>query len=141
MLIGGVLTDLFGKIRMMSFYLAGLILIVGVFCYFNDLWVKDEFIIGFIIAFYILLTFNNIALYASAMKLCSKNISATQFTLYMALANLGIAAGSGLIGPLNEMFGWEYVLGAFIPIILITSVLIRFIDFDRHDQRLKELDV
>ncbi len=121
MFIGGVLTDLLGKIRMISLYLAGLTFVVGAFCYFNNLWVYEEFIVGFIISFYILLTFNNIALYASAMKLCSKNISATQFTLYMAIANLGIAAGSGMIGPLKEMFGWEYVLAAFLPFVLLNT--------------------
>ena len=139
MIIGGLLTDLLGKIRMITLYLAGLIIVVGAFCWFSNLWVYEWVIYAFIISFYILLTFNNIALYASAMKLCSKNISATQFTLYMAIANLGITAGAAIIGPLKEITGWEYVLAAFIPIMLVTIILIRYIDFDRHEKRAAEI--
>ncbi len=140
MFIGGALTDLLGKIRMMSFYILGLMTAVGAFAFFNHLWLREEFIVGFIIAFYILLTFNTIAIFASAMKLCSKRIAATQFTLYMAVSNLGLAFGSGLIGPLKQLFNWEYVIAAYIPFLLTALILIRFIDFDKHQTKLDELE-
>jgi len=52
MFIGGALTDLLGKVRMMSIYILGLIIIVGGFSYFNNFWLNEEFVVGFIITFY-----------------------------------------------------------------------------------------
>lgn len=140
MFIGGALADFFGKIRMMTIYLGCLALIVGVFAYLNHLWANEELIIGFIIMFYILHTFNTIAIFATAMKLCSKRIAATQFTLYMAVSNLGLAAGSGMMGLLKNMVSWEYVLVTYIPFALTALSLIRFLNFDKHQVRLDELD-
>jgi PAT family beta-lactamase induction signal transducer AmpG len=140
MFIGGALTDLLGKIRMMSMYIIGLMVVVGTFSYLTNLWRYEEFVVGFIISFYILLTFNTIAIFASAMKLCSKRIAATQFTLYMAITNLGYAIGAGIIGPLKELFNWEYVIMVYIPFVLVMLVMIRFIDFDKHQKRLDELE-
>lgn len=137
---GGALTDLLGKVRMMSVYMGGLILVVGAFAYFNNLWFQQEFIMGIIISFYILHTFNTIAIFASAMKLCSKRIAATQFTLYMAVSNLGLSTGSGLIGLLKEFLSWEYVIAAYIPFLFTAFIIIRFIDFERHQKTLVELE-
>jgi PAT family beta-lactamase induction signal transducer AmpG len=140
MFIGGALTDLLGKIRMMSIYIIGLMLVVGKFSYLTNLWHYEEFVVGFIISFYILITFNTIAIFASAMKLCSKRIAATQFTLYMAITNLGYAIGAGIIGLMKELLNWEYVIMAYIPFVLVMLVMIRFIDFDKHQKRLDELE-
>lgn len=140
MFIGGALTDLLGKVRMMSIYLSGLIILVGGFSYFNNLWLNEELVVVFIISFYTLITFNTIAIFASAMRLCSKRVAATQFTLYMAISNLGLAVGAWIIGPLKEMVNWEYVILVYIPFALVMLVMIRFIDFDKHQKRLEELE-
>ena len=140
MFIGGALTDLLGKIRMMSIYLIGLIILVACFSYLNNLWMNEGIVAGFIIAFYTLITFNTIAIFASAMKLCSKRVAATQFTLYMAVSNLGLAAGAWIIGPLKELVNWEYVIPAYIPFALVMLIMIRFIDFDKHQKRMEELE-
>lgn len=140
MFIGGALTDLLGKTRMMTIYLGSLALVVGLFAYLNHLWVNEEIVIGFIIIFYTFHTFNTIAIFASAMKLCSKTIAATQFTLYMAVSNLGLAGGSGLLGPLKNNVNWEYVIAAYIPFILVALLLVRFLNFDKHQERLDKLD-
>jgi len=39
---------------------------------------------------------------ALAMSICSTRISATQFAIYMSLANLGHSAGSKIFGSLSE---------------------------------------
>ena len=140
MFIGGALTDLLGKIRMMSIYLIGLMILVAGFSYLNNLWLNEEIVVGFIIAFYTLITFNTIAIFASAMKLCSKRVAATQFTLYMAVSNLGLAVGAWIIGPLKELFNWEYVILAYVPFALVMLVMIKFIDFDKHQKRMEELE-
>lgn len=140
MFIGGALVDFFGKVRMISIYLISLMLLVGLMSLFSNLWSNDNFVIGFIIAFYILTTFNTIAIFAAAMRLCWKRVAASQFTLYMAISNLGLALGSGIIGPLTEIFNWQYVILTYILFALVMLILMRFINFDKHQKNIEELE-
>ncbi len=110
MIIGGFLIDYFGKVKMISIYMSLLILLVAAMSFLKSFWQNEVFVTGFIIGFYILLTFTTIAIFASAMQLCWKRISATQFTLYMAISNLGLAAGAALMGQLKGFLDWEFVI-------------------------------
>ena len=141
MLIGGFLIDYFGKVKMISIYLSLLILLVAIMSFLNSLWQDEVFVTGFIIGFYILITFTTIAIFASAMQLCWKRISATQFTLYMAISNLGLAAGAALMGQMKEFLNWEYVILSYIIFAGVMLVLIRFINFEKHQVRVDELDL
>ncbi len=95
MFIGGYMVDYFGKIKMLSVYLSLLIILIAVFAFMTDLWSNNIVIYAFITSYYTLYTFLCIAVFASAMHLCWKTVAATQFTLYMALSNMGRAAGAG----------------------------------------------
>jgi MFS transporter, PAT family, beta-lactamase induction signal transducer AmpG len=69
---------------------------------------------------------------ASAMHLCWKTVAATQFTLYMALSNMGRAAGAAMLGVLKTNFTWEivFLIIAAMPVIMI--ILIQLINFKKH---------
>lgn len=140
MIIGGFLIDYFGKVKMIAVYLSLLILLVASMSFLKSFWVNELFVIGFIISFYILVTFTTIAIFASAMQLCWKRISATQFTLYMAISNLGLAAGAALMGQLKNMFDWQYIFLAYILFAGVMIALIGFINFDKHRTRVNELE-
>jgi len=140
MIIGGFLIDYFGKVKMISVYLGSLIILVSAMAFLKDLWQNDLFVAGFIIGFYVLLTFTTIAIFASAMQLCWKRVSATQFTLYMAISNLGLAAGAALLGPLKDLFNWEYVILSYTVFAGVMLVLIRFINFEKHQKRVDQLE-
>jgi len=141
MFIGGFLIDYFGKVKMLSIYLITLIIVVSALSFLKFFWQNELFMIGFIIAFYTLVTFSTIAIFASSMQLCWERVAATQFTLYMAISNLGLAGGAALIRPLKGFFAWEYVLLAYIVFALIMLVLLRFIKFDKHQLRADELEL
>ena len=141
MIIGGFLIDYFGKVKMISVYLTLLILLIGAMSFLNVFWQNDVFVMGFIIGFYVLITFTTIAIFASAMQLCWKRVAATQFTLYMAISNLGLAAGAALMGQLKGFLSWEYVILVYILFALIMLVLIRFIHFEKHQKRVDELEL
>ncbi len=140
MIIGGFLIDYFGKIKMISIYLGLLIILVVAMSFLKNFWQDDFFVMGFIIGFYTLLTFTTIAIFASAMQLCWKRVAATQFTLYMAISNLGLAAGAALIGPLKDILSWEYVILTYIVFAITMLILIRFINFEKHGKRVDELE-
>jgi MFS transporter, PAT family, beta-lactamase induction signal transducer AmpG len=85
--------------------------------------------------------FYHIAVFAAAMNLCWKRISATQFTLYMTISNLGLAAGARLLGPLTSHMSWELVLATAAVFPLVMLVLTSFIHFESHTKRVDLLDV
>jgi len=141
MIIGGFLIDYFGKVKMISIYLSLLIVLVASMSFLNNLWQNEYFVMSFIIGFYILLTFTTIAIFASAMQLCWKRISVTQFTLYMAISNLGLAVGAALMGQLKGFLDWQFVILSYIIFALIMLVLVRFINFEKHQKRVDELEL
>ena len=141
MIIGGFLIDYFGKVKMISVYLTLLILLVGAMSFLNVYWQNDVFVMGFIIGFYVLITFTTIAIFASAMQLCWKRVAATQFTLYMAISNLGLAAGAAVMGQLKAFLDWEYVILIYVLFAVVMLVLIRFINFEKHQERVDELEL
>ena len=133
MFIGGALVDIFGKKKMMSIYLISLILLTISMAVFSNYWPTTFFVPTFIITYYILYTFLTIAIFASAMELCWKRISATQFTLYMAISNLGRATGAGYLGVFKDVLvKWEYVILVYTIASLIMLVLLRYMNFNKH---------
>ncbi len=47
---------------------------------------------------------------ALAMRICDKAVSATQFGLYMASANLGASLAAGVFGPIFQAYDYAGVL-------------------------------
>jgi PAT family beta-lactamase induction signal transducer AmpG len=75
------------------------------------------------------------------MQLCWKRVAATQFTLYMAISNLGLAAGAAVMGQLKGFLDWEYVILIYVLFAVVMLVLIRFINFEKHQKRVDELEL
>ncbi len=140
MFVAGALIDFFGKIRMMTIYLICLIAVVSVMAFLKSYWQHDILAYGFFLGYFIFNTFTTIAIFAIAMQLCWKRISATQFTLYMAISNIGLSVGAKLLGPLREILSWEYMIVSFAGFALITLVLIRYIHFDNHLKKVNRLE-
>ncbi len=141
MFIGGYLVDYFGKIRMLTLYLGSITFVIAVFAFSTNLWTNTTVMYGFILIYYTLYTFLCIAVFASAMQLCWKTVAATQFTLYMALSNMGRAAGSALLGVLKLNFSWEYIF-LFIAILpVIMAVLMQFISFTKHKIKVDSFNI
>lgn len=136
MFVGGYLVDYFGKIKMLSLYLGLISAIFIAFAFSSGLWELKWFIYVFITIYYTLYTFLCIAVFASGMQLCWKTVAATQFTLYMALSNMGRGSGSALFGMLKTHFSWEYMF-IFIAISpLVMGILMQFINLTKHQKKL-----
>ncbi|MFD0837533.1 MFS transporter [Mariniflexile aquimaris] len=139
MFAGGALVDFFGDKKMIIIYLiASLVLIIGL-AVLPYLWGNDKFIFGFILLYYLFYTFLCIAMFAASMKLCWQTVAATQFTLFMALSNMGRAAGSGLLGTFKEIMSWEYVLLCTALSPLLTIVFIKLINFKKQRKTIDAL--
>jgi len=140
MFAGGALADLFGKRRMMSIYLVCMILLVAAMAFFKIYWSSAFFVTGFISAYITLWVFLSVAVFATGMELCWKRVAATQFTLYMAISNLGKAIGSGLLGPLRKIMPWEYVILSFAGFALVMLVLIQLLNLRKHLDQIEILE-
>ena len=104
------------------------------------MWQRPLFIESYMVVFNTLFTFAAIALFATAMQCCWKRISALQFTLFMAIYNLGQTAGAALIGPLRAHLNWQYTLLSFSLFAALALVVIQFLDTSRHSIRMEALE-
>ena len=134
--VGGALVDFFGKRRMSSVYLIFLILTFIIFALLPTFWTKDVVVYIFILAYYAGYTFLCIAMFAICMQLCWSTVAATQFTLFMALSNMGRAWGAGLLGPLKESFTWDQMFLGIAILPLIMLIFIQFINFLKHKKNI-----
>jgi PAT family beta-lactamase induction signal transducer AmpG len=106
---GGALADFFGKRRMLSIYMVLFTTVMVGMAVMKNYW-STGFITGFMGMYYTLYVFISIASFAIGMQLCWRRISATQFTLYMAISNMGRSVGASLLGPLKARLPWEHML-------------------------------
>ncbi|HPH92743.1 MAG TPA: MFS transporter [Ferruginibacter sp.] len=140
MLIGGLLIDKFGKIRMLNIYCFTAIVLVSIFVLLQHYWTNKWFVGCFMILYQLLFVFTSIGIFATAMQCCWKKVSATQFTMYMAIANLGRTAGAKCIGPMKLHFSWQYTLIAFALMFAVAWILIRIIHINKQVEKVHELE-
>lgn len=140
MFAGGALADLFGKKRMMSVYLVCMILLVSVMAFTKVYWPMPFFVDGFIAIYNTLYVFLTVAAFATGMGLCWKRVAATQFTLYMAISNLGRALGASLLGPLRSIMPWEYVILSFAGFAFGMLIFIQLLHPKKHLEDIDQLE-
>jgi len=140
MLIGGFLIDRFGKIRMLNIYFFMLVMLVITFVSMHAFWIHTWFIVAFMVLYQLLYVFSSIGVFAIAMSCCWKKVSATQFTLYMTIANLGRSVGARMIGPVKANFNWEYTLFAFVLVTISAWVVLQFTYVHNHERRVAEIE-
>ncbi|MFL0357567.1 MFS transporter [Erythrobacter sp. GH1-10] len=130
MILGGRLGNRFGPARCLLAILT--IFLVLDFVAVSGLlnWESQVAVIGFAVAWVISDVLMLIFLVAVAMSLCDKRAGAAQFTIYMALANLGTVAGAASVGLSDPLGGppmlfsltlLAHVLAACVMILLIKS--------------------
>lgn len=138
MFMGGFLVDRYGEKRMLTIYFSAFSLLLLSIGFSQNYWTNDTLIFVFYSIFSFLGTFLTISILAGAMKLCWKIVAATQFTLYMAVANVGGALGAGIVGPLKDHFSWANIfLLMTIPTLLII-IIIQFLNFTKHIKTIEE---
>ena len=77
-------------------------------------WYIVYLVIGFSALIYASNIFGGVLVAAVGMRLCAPAVAATQFTIYMALGNLGNSFGSALLGPLNALGGFYGMIGGLV---------------------------
>ena len=140
-LLGGFLIEKFGKLRMLKIYFGLVIVLICGLTFQKMYWQATSFIMAFMIGFQVLYVFSLIGIFAIGMQCCWKKISATQFTLYMTVANIGRVVGAKLVGPMKESFAWEHTLLLFGGMMAIAWLIIQFVRINQHTKRVADFDV
>jgi MFS transporter, PAT family, beta-lactamase induction signal transducer AmpG len=138
--IGGYLIDRFGKKRMMNLYFFILVASTTILVFIKSYWANTSFIYGFMVVYNIMNAFASIGVFAIAMQCCWKKVSASQFTLYMTISNIGRIALAALIVPIRANFNWEITLLGFAVFILIAWILLQFINIEHQVKSIEHLE-
>jgi len=140
MVAGGLLAERLGPRKAIAF---GSILLAAVSATMGLLpafWQLRLSVQAYVFAFTILDTLITIAFFAILMAVCWKRVAATQFSLYMAIANMGLAGGAALLGPLEEQFGYAALFFVLAAYAFAVVALLRFVNVSRHLQQVSGLD-
>jgi Zn-finger nucleic acid-binding protein len=93
------------------------------------LWENATYVKVMLAAWVLLGPVTMVCMIALAMAICSSATSATQFAIYMSLANLGASAGSKTYGVMAERMSY---VEAYMMLGAITIAMIAIIFFHRH---------
>lgn len=140
MIIGGYLIDRYGKKSMVNIYFFVMIVMSLVFGLSREYWSAVWYITGFMIIYKLQYVFFSIGLFALSMQCCWKKVSATQFTLYMTIGNLGRIAGAKLVGPVRDYLSWEYSLCCLAVFMVIAWMIFQMLNMDHHMKKLNHLE-
>lgn len=141
MAFGGRTIRALGRERAMATLLAGLVLIGVAMGVARTFWGEPVTMPTFVVLVYLFRTLMLIALFATAMALCWRPVAATQFAIYMAIGNLGISAGAGLLGPLTRLLSYPVILFSFAGIAACAIFLLLFLRVEGQVRRLAAMSL
>ena len=125
----GPMIDRFGAKRMLILTVSLVAIHAFLLAETQYLWENTAYVKVMLAAWVLLGPVTMVCMIALAMAICSSQTSATQFAIYMSLANLGSSAGSKTYGMLAEQTSY---VEAYLLLGAITAAMIAIIFFHRH---------
>lgn len=107
----GVIADRLGPGRALIITLVGVALLQGGMGATSHLWSAPWVFSGYTILYSLLFVMMSVCIYAQAMAASAPSVAATQFSVFMAILNLGTSFGAGRLDVIKPAFGYE---GAFL---------------------------
>ena len=139
-LLGGFLIEKFGKKRMINIYFFIIMGLALILVFVKSVWTNTIFMDGFIITYRLFNAFAKIGVFAIAMQCCSRNVSASQFTLYMTFGATGSIAGAALIAPIKDNFGWDVSFLFFVGFMALAWLVLSILNIDQQIEKINELE-
>ena len=130
-LVLGPMIDRFGAKRMLiltTFLVAAHAILLA---QTQFMWADSVYVKAMLSIWVILGPVTMVCMIALAMTICSGETSATQFAIYMSVANLGASAGSKTYGVISEHTSY---IEAFLVLGAVTLIMIGIIFLHRHRQ-------
>lgn len=161
-LLGGFLADIFGRRIVMTIGFGGYGLLAILYALPSlrlqdlfsaggsgwvvpDLWLQDWFSAGYLFLNPGFVAMGAVGYNSMGMKLSWTRASATMFTIYMTLSNVGHVLGNELIGSLRDQWGLSYqqilLVGGvcmLLPLALLLLIAPRQVDRARENDEASE---
>lgn len=138
--LGGLLIEKFGKKRMIHIYFLIIISLALALIFIETVSKTTVYMDGFIIVYRLFNAFAKIGVFAIAMQCCSRNVSASQFTLYMSFGAMGSSAGVALIGPLKSANNWNVAFLFFVGFMAFAWFILTILNIDKQVETINELE-
>ena len=121
----GPLIDRLGAKRMLLLAVSLVALHAFLISQTQHLWQDTTYVRVMLSLWIMMLPVVMVSVIALAMAICSSTISATQFAIYMSVANLGHAAGSKLYGSVSEQSNYvqSYTLLSALAVVLFVVLM------------------
>lgn len=103
----GPAIDRFGGKLLLGIGIVATAIVSVLFAMLDALWQDHVFVVGCLVVWLIASQVVFVAMIALFMNLCRKRIGATQFAIYMSLANLSRSAGAFLAGAVSAGLTWS----------------------------------
>ena len=126
----GPLIDRFGAKRMLFLTISLVGLHAFLLAQTQHLWQDTMYVRVMLAAWVMLMPVVMVCVIALAMAICSQTISATQFAIYMSVANLGSSVGSKTYGMVAD--GSNYV-ETYLFVSAVVAVMVVVLFFHRDD--------
>ena len=128
----GPMIDRFGSKRMLIFTIS----MVGIHAFLlaqtQFMWTDTTYVKVMLSIWVMMLPVVMVCVIALGMAVCSSSCSATQFAIYMSVANLGHSAGSKIFGMVSEQttYTQSYTL---LAVLVAAMVVVLLFHRHRHD--------
>ena len=137
---GGLLVNWLGRtraIRVAALTTAAVGVAMGLAA---SLWSSPLAVQTYLMLFTTARTLATIAFFVLCMALCWKRVAAVQFGLFMAISNVGLMAGSALMGPLVEATTDAQALLVMAVVPVAVALLTLRVDVAAHVARVNAFD-
>lgn len=136
----GPLIDRFGARRLLALAMVGAALVSSTFAAATSLWQNTTFVATMLATGLIFLQAFFVSMIALFMGICWSQVAATQFAIYMSLANLSRSAGAAVYAVLAVPLGSSGMLYLMAALFIVAALLLSRFDARSHDERLAELE-
>ena len=137
---GWMLIDLLGRHRTIAAGAALLGLASVAMGLLSELWEHELTAQAYIAAYQLIDVLVTIAFLSLMMAICWERVGATQFSLYMAISNMGTASGKAMMGHLKAVLSYPDMFLVPAATTAIVVFLALGVDLAGQRRRLAELD-
>lgn len=102
-------------------------------------WASPAFLLGILVLQALVYQGVFISFIATSMNLCWVKVSATQFAIYMAWANLGRSFGTGAVGTLESRFAYNEMFFLIAITFFVAVALVWMANLSAHRKRIETL--
>ncbi len=140
MLVGGLFIRRLGSPRLAQLCALAIGVLTAGLASAATYWEHPGLFIAFVWCFRLAQTFLFIGCLAAAMQCCWQRVLAMQFTLYMAVGNMGMSIGAALVGYLRSHYAWDVTFWVVPGLALLPIALLHGVRLSAHVRRVEALE-